>query len=206
VPVVLVVRAIDDLPAVLGAESPIIALLQRASGPTVAMLVTAGVVAAIFNAMIAAIMGFGRFIYATGRDGVWSSGINRVLSRLHPRFQSPIGATAVLVLLACACCFLSERRLLILISGNVADYALVGVALLIGRKQGRTGKDYGAPLHPVLPLFGISITGMSIFADWMDPDAGRPSMLLLIGVFIVALGYFELRRRQGKEIVISGAG
>ncbi len=89
-----------------------------------------------------------------------------------------------------------ERTILILISGNVSDYLLISLAIFVGRRRGLTGRDYKAPLHPFVPVFGLTVTAFSIVADWMDADAGRPSILFLIGLFLAAMAYYHFRLRQ----------
>ena len=58
-----------------------------------------------------------------------------------------------------------------------------------------------------MPFFGLGVTAMSIVADWLDPDAGRPSVILLIALFLAALAYYQLRLRQvSKGWLIVSAG
>jgi amino acid transporter len=196
VPMILMVLSAKDLPSILGAEAPMAAFLRQAGGPLIAAVVSAGVVAAIFNSMIATIMAYGRYLYATGRDGIWPGAVSRVLARLHPTLKSPLVATLVLAVGSAAIMALGEKRILILVSGNVSDYLLISLAVLRGRKQGRTGGNWRAPLHPFVPVFGLTVTALSIVADAFDPDAGRPSILLLGGLFLGALAYYHLRLRQ----------
>lgn len=206
VPLVLVVLAIDDLPAVLASPTPIAAFLDRSAGPLVGTIVTCGVALAIFNALIAAIMGQARFLFAVGRDGVLPGPLNRLLASLHPRFRSPIGATLTLVIVACAIALLGERWVLIIISGNVSDYILIALAVWIGRRTGLTGRFFAAPFNPLIPLVGLAFGAAAVVADWVDTDAGRPSVVLLSGVFAAAAAFYGWRRRQvGHDIVLSGS-
>jgi hypothetical protein len=42
--------------------------------------------------------------------------------------------------------------------------------------------------------------------DWLDPDAGRPSTVLLSGIFLFGLVYYAVRLRDaGKAWQIGGA-
>lgn len=195
-PMILVVLSARDLPSILGSEAPMAAFLRQTASPTVAAVVSIGVTAAIFNAMIATIMAYARYFYATGRDGIWPGPVSRIMATLHPRMKSPIMATLTLVLGGAAITLIGEKRILILVSGNVSDYLLISLALLRGRAHGRTGLTWRAPLHPFVPVFGLTVTALSIVADWLDPDAGRPSILLLSGLFLGALAYYHLRLRQ----------
>ncbi len=141
-------------------------------------------------------MGYGRYLFATGRDGIWPRPVNAVLSVIHPRLRTPINATVVLVIGAAAAVLLGEKALLVLISGNVSDYLLISLAIFVGRRRGLTGQTFAAPLHPAIPIFGLTVTALSVIADWMDPDAGRPSIILLVGLFLGALAYYHFRLRQ----------
>jgi len=206
-PMVLMVMGTDDLTTILGAEAPIATFLRRAGGPVLSGVVSLGAVAAIFNALIANIMAYGRMFYATGRDGMWLAPINRFLSGLHPRFNSPIAATVLVATVSIAAMFLGEKTLLVLVSGNVADYVLVSLAIFVGRRNHSTGRFYKAPLHPIVPLFGFGVTGAAMAADWLDPDAGRPSVILLTGLFLAAMAYFHFRLREASArwLVADGA-
>jgi amino acid transporter len=173
----------------------------------IAAIVSAGVAAAIFNSLVACMIAYSRYLYATGRDGIWPKAVSRRLSALHPTLHSPMTATLVLAVGSTLMALLGEKALLILISGNVSDYLLVSAAILIGRRQGRTGAFFRAPLHPLVPIFGLAVTAMAVAADWLDPDAGRPSVILLVSLFLAALAYYHFRLRQvSKGWLIVGEG
>jgi fructoselysine transporter len=181
---------------VLGAEAPFAAYLSEASGPVTAAIVSIGVVAAIFNNLIAASMGLSRFIYATGRDRLWPSLVNRILAHLHPRLKTPITATVLLCAGSALIGLLGEQIMLIVLSGeDVFNTLLISLAVLSGRWRGLTGAFFRAPIHPLIPLFGLFLTAAFIWTDWLDADAGRPSVLLLAGVFLGGLVYYRLRLR-----------
>jgi amino acid transporter len=198
-PMILMLLSVQDPATILAAEAPFAAFLKERSGPVIAMVVSFGVSAAIFNALVATIMAFSRYLYATGRDGVWPGAVNRVVGRLSARSQTPWVASLILAVAAAVMALAGERAILILISGNVADYLLISLALFVGRRRGLTGKDYRAPLHPLIPIFGLTVTALSIVADWLDPDAGRPSIIILISLFLGALAYYHFRLRQSAK-------
>ncbi|MDE2356774.1 MAG: APC family permease [Alphaproteobacteria bacterium] len=195
-PMILMLMSLDDPRHVLAAEAPFAAYLAARAGPAVTAAVSVGVSFAIFNSLAAAQMAYSRYLYATGRDGLWPAPVSRFLGQLHPRFRSPMMACLILTVAGGAMCLAGERAVLILISGNVADYALMALAILVGRRIGRTGKDFRAPLHPAVPLFGLTVTVLAVIADLLDPQAGRPSILILAGLFVGALIYFRFRLRE----------
>jgi amino acid transporter len=206
VPMILMVTSSRNLPSILGAEAPMAAYLSQTGGPMIAAVVSAGVAAAIFNSMIATIMAYGRYLYSTGRDGIWPRPISRVMATLHPRLKSPVAATLILAAGGALITLIGEKRILILVSGNVSDYLLISLAVLRGRKRGETGATWRAPLHPMVPVFGLTVTALSVAADWLDPDAGRPSIVLLTALFLGALAYYHLRLRQVSKGWAIGAG
>lgn len=189
VPMVLMVMSAPDLRTMLSAEAPIAAFLSSAGGPVVAGLVSAGVILAIFNNQVVLGMALARFMFSTGRDGIWPGTVNRAFAHLHRGWQSPVRATVLLCIVSAFAVLLGERVLLIVISGNVFEYLLMAVALFVGRRQGVTGRWFRIALHPLVPVVGLALVAAFIAADWMDPDAGRPSMILLSGVFLGSLAY-----------------
>ncbi|MBV8681751.1 MAG: APC family permease [Caulobacteraceae bacterium] len=197
-PMILMLLSARDIPGILSAETPFAAFLKATGGPVIAAVVSVGVSAAIFNSIIATIMAYSRYLYATGRDGIWPGPMSRVLGRLSKRFQTPLIASLILTVGSGLMALLGERTILVLISGNVSDYLLISLALFVGRRKGLTGRDFRAPAHPFVPLFGLTVTALSILADWLDKDAGRPSILLLMGLFLGALVYYHFRLRQAS--------
>jgi len=198
-PLVLVVLSAPDLKQILAADSPVAAYMARVGGPGLAAVMSAGLVIAIFNAIVVTIMGYARFYYATGRDGVWPGPVNRALRHIHPATHSPVAATLILVLCACGLMGLGEQPLLILSSGeNIVEYLLMAAALLVGRRLARTGATFRAPWHPLFPLMGLAVTAAMAVAEWMDPAAGRPSLFILTGLCVASLAYHRLRMGRPK--------
>jgi len=204
-PILLLLCSARDLKVMLGSEAPIAAYLVATGGPKIAALVSAGVVAALFNSLIATVMIFARFIYATGRDGVWPSPVNRMLDRIHPRLRTPWSATLVVTVLAGATSLMGDRAILILLSGDVSQYILLAVAIWVGRRTGATGRWFRAPLHPAIPALSLVFGLFALAMDWLDPDAGRPSTILLSGIFFFGLVYYAVRLKSvGKAWKMGG--
>jgi hypothetical protein len=66
---------------------------------------------------------------------------------------------------------------------------------LAGRRAGTTGRWFRIALHPAVPVLAFVVVAALILADWMDEDAGRPSIVLLSGVFLASLAYCRVRLR-----------
>lgn len=198
-PLVLVVLSIGDLKQTLGADAPVAAYIAHAAGPGLAAAMSAGLVIAIFNAIVATIMGYARLFYATGRDGVWPGPVNRLLAHIHPGTQSPVRATLILCLWAAAMMLLGEQLLLIACaSENIFEYLLMAAAVLVGRRVGACGAGFRAPLHPFIPVFALVVTAGLVVAEWMDRAAGRPSLILLSVLFVASLVYYRFRMARGS--------
>lgn len=195
-PMLLLVPAMDMMPGLYDAETPIAAFLEARASPAVAQAVSAGVIAAVFNAMIATIMAFARLVLGMGRDGVLPGRLGWLATRVSRRFHAPWGATLLVTLASAAAIGLGERWLLILTSGNVADYVLIALALLLARRRAEP-TIWAAPGHPALPLLAILVTLWAVQSFWFDAETGRPSLLLIGGTFIAAWAVWHLRRAAG---------
>ncbi len=201
-PMLLLVPALAVTPELFGAQTPIAAFLARQASPAVAQAVSLGVIAAVFNALIATIMAFARMVHAMGRDGVLPGPAGTLARQVSARFNAPWGATLIVTILAAAAIGLGERWLLILTSGNVADYVLIAIALVLARRRGEPTR-WAAPAHPALPLLALLVTLGAIHSFWADPETGRPSLLLIGGVFLAAWAAWHMRRAAGTAPIFT---
>jgi fructoselysine transporter len=198
-PMILALLSAPDIKAMLESDVPIAAYLQQTTTPAVATFINVGVLFALFNAIIATLMGCGRLVYATARDGFWPMPVGDVLGTLHPRFHSPVAATTAFCVIAMIMMALSEQRLLLFASNQmIVEFILLGTAVLVGRRRGQTGIDHRVPLHPVLPILAILVAAALAAANWVDLDIGRPSLYVLAAIVIGSLGYRFLRRAPTK--------
>ena len=201
-PVFGLVLGADDLKVVLGAESPFSAFMAERGSTLMATLVTLGIIAALFNAIVSGVTCYGRFLYSTGRDRIWSGGINRALVRLHSRWGSPWVATLTIAAFAGGFCVLPLDAIVPLISfTNLATWVLLSVGCIAGRRRGTTGTAgrYRAPLFPVPQVISLlAIAGLTVLV-WKDPESGRPGVIAVIVVVAVSLLYHALvlERRPG---------
>jgi amino acid transporter len=193
IPVVLFTLSARGLPSALSAEAPFAAFLTQAGGTRLGTLVSLGIATAIFNSLIVSTIASSRSYYTNGRDGIFPRRVNSALTRIHDRFKSPWIATLVLGAIGAGFCLWGERMNILLLSGEVYSGALVALAVLIGRRLGRTGRTgYRTPLFPLAPLFGLLVALGFVVASYMDPEAGRPSMMILLGVVAAAAIYYQL--------------
>jgi amino acid transporter len=177
-PVIAVVLGARDFPAILVSPAPFAAFISEKTGPWAGQALGAGVALAIFNALIASLMAFARLYYSMGRDGVLPAAFGRV----DGASGVPRVATLVVGVFSILCCFLATRTLLIFTTGLVVyGWGLVCLAVLVGRRRGLTGGPgyWRARGYPVAPMLGLLMALVFAAADWADPEAGRPSLLIM---------------------------
>ncbi len=183
-PVIAVIIGAKELGAVLSAHAPFSTLVAQNLGPAWGKAVSLGVALAVFNAMIAQLMALSRLVFSMGRDGVFPGVISRVLTKVS-KSGAPIGATLVFAALSAACCLVDEDHLLIFSAGLVVFcLPMVSLAVWVGRRKGQTGGAgfWRAPLSPLAPVLGLMMSLGFLVADLLDPNAGRPSILILGGL------------------------
>lgn len=198
-PILAVALAIGDLPRTLSSPAPLAAFIADRWGDAAAIGVSVAVSIAIFNNLMTMTMGLARLLLATGRDSIWPAALNRLLVRTNPRFGSPIGATALLVLAALPLLLVTERTLLIVLSAELVSPLLVALSVLVGRRKLGGGASYRSPLYPFLSLVGLGSVALFAMADWMDPSAGRPGLVLLAIVVFLSSTYHLLRRAPSRQ-------
>jgi amino acid transporter len=144
-------------------------------------------------------MGFGRLYYSTGRDGVWPGPVSRLLAHVQAGSHTPMAATLV-VCLASALLMLAGQRALLIFTAmqNIPEYVLLATAVLVGRRTGRSGGPFKAPLHPLTPLVTLVAAGGMIYSALMDRAAGRPALLLVAGLFVGSWAYFRVRAKHAS--------
>ena len=193
VPLVLFAIGAGDLQDMLAADAPFAAFITTTAGPRIGTLASLGVAIAIFNSIIVSTIASSRGYYANARDGVFPRPINWALTRTHSRFKSPWIAALSLGGLGAAYCLMGQRMNILLLSGEVYGGALVAISVLVGRRRGLTGRiGFRTPLYPAIPIFGLLVAAAFVVATYADADAGRPSMMILLGVVACAVVYYAL--------------
>lgn len=164
VPLIAAVVAAPDLRAFFNAEAPIVYSVEQALGPGARYIVGFGAAVALFNAMLALLMYFGRGFYTTGRDGIWPPPVSRVLARVN-RFGVPAAGILALAVPAGVLIFLTALDFLIIFSGTViaAVYFCIGLAALWSRiGQRDEPRPYRMPLWPLPPIVVVAFTGIAL--------------------------------------------
>jgi amino acid transporter len=207
VPVLAVLMGAPDLKRLLTAQSPFSDFLRETGGSTLDTVISLGIALAIVNAVIATVLINARFLFSSGRDGVWHGWFNTALTQMHGRFQSPWVATLMAGASAMATCFIPFHILLVMNgTGVVVMYLLLCLGAIAGRITGATAHAaYRMPLFPLAPAFGAVALCYVIYANWIDPEVGRPSLLVSVALIVIATAYFLVRRRsRGAAMAMTG--
>lgn len=189
-------------PGIFLSAAPFTALVTSLAGPLAGKALSGAVALAVFNALIAQVLFTVRLFFSFARDGIFPSPVNAALQRVHAGSGVPRTATIAVALASTVCCLIPWHALLAFLSGLV-PYALllVSLAVLIGRVRGLTGGTgfWRSPLYPLAPVLGIALSLAFGAADWEDPDAGRPSLVILGALILTALLWYRLvlSRRPG---------
>lgn len=194
VPVIAVLLGAPDLRTFFSSHDMMGVIFLSYAGPIANVLVSFCLVLAILNAVIANLLMCSRQLYSIGRDRILPARLSDGLTVIHPRFNSPWGATFAAGALSGAACLISEQMLLIITgSGILVMYMALCLAVIVGRRNGLTaGGHYRMPLFPLPPLLAflamVGVTGM----NWMDAQVGRPSLVLTLFVALGAGAYYLL--------------
>jgi amino acid transporter len=202
VPVIAVVIGARDLPSILKSAAPFSAFVSSVAGPAMGRALSAGVILAIFNALIAQIMFSARLFFSLGRDEIFHRAVNVLLAKVHTPSGAPRAATWVSGAIAAVCCLVDTHVLVVFTAGlTVYSLGLVSFAVLVGRLRHLTGQSgyWRSPLYPLAPLLGLVLAVTFGIADLLDADAGRPGLLLLGALMGAGLlwHHLVLRRRAG---------
>jgi amino acid transporter len=201
VPVTAVLLGAPDLKTLFASQNLFSDFIAARGGMTLNNVVSLGIALAIINADIASMCIVARMLFSTGRDHVWPRAVNHALTRIHKTWHSPWIATLVCGVLASAACFI-DLNLLLVITGTtiVAIYMSLCIAAIAGRENGKTGHaHYRMPWHPLPAIAALLIMGYVIYASYLDPAVGRPSLFVTLGIIVISAGYYLLvLRRRGN--------
>lgn len=201
VPLLAVLLGAPSLEGLFAAENMMGYFVTEVGGSGLNTVLSLGVVVAIVNAVIAILLISARMMFSTGRDRAWPASISRGLSSIHPRFGTPWIATIVTGIAAAAVCFVDFQTLLVVTGTSlVVVYGALAVAVMAGRRNGSTRHGtYRMPLFPLPPLVALAALGYVVYQNATDPEIGRPSLLVTLGVLAVSgVYYLAVLRRRGR--------
>jgi APA family basic amino acid/polyamine antiporter len=177
--------------ASLGASNSPLADAAALEGKVMANLVTIGALAATLSVLLTTLLGLSRITFAMSRN----HDLPAVLSKLHPKRQTPYIAILVFGLLMTAFALTTDILKAVAISnfGSLVYYLIANLAAM------RIAKPRRAKVLPILGL--VSCAGLLVF---LTTDA----WLLGIGALVVGAGYYYLypRRKHGSSTKAASRG
>jgi amino acid transporter len=194
IPLTAVMIGAPNLKAFLSAKAVFSDFVATAGGPVLSQIMGVGIAMAIINAVIAMVLLCARQLYATGRDGIWPEPANTALVALHPNFRSPWAATLISGGLTAALCLMDLKLLLIITGTGVAViYAVLCIALVVGRRTGATaGARHRAPFATILSAATVLALLGVLWADWLDPVEGRLGLIAALATGLVGILYYVI--------------
>lgn len=184
--------------------SPYIELVGRVAGHTGVVFVSSVISLAVLNACIANVLLTARFVFSTGRSGLWGKRMCGPLTTLS-RQDVPVWATLIVGVLGGAACVVPINTLFVLTgTGLVFIYAALCLAVISKRRktyrspaQFENG-NFKMPLVPFLPLIGfVGLVGVLI-ANWADPTLGRPSIIVSAVEILIGIIWWFTRHKLLK--------
>jgi amino acid transporter len=189
VPLGAVILAAPNLGKFLGAEAPFTYVVESVIGPTGNVIVTIGILIAIFSAVQAIILAFARFLYATGRDVAWPMGASTSLTRVSDRFGSPWLAALVVGGLTAVLTFFSGVVLAVTFTGVLisVNYGLIAVSALVSRmRHPGLVRPWRMPLWPLPPAVALLGVGIAISQQRVI------DLLIVAGILAAGAVYYIL--------------
>ena len=178
-------------------------LLKSYGAGRIGTFIDLAVFVAIFNALIANVMIFGRVLWSSARDRAMPDPLNRWLNAVHPTLKTPWVASLVMAAMGAVCIFSSALTGLVTLSSIVTlvFMGLMCLAALRVRRFADLPAHYVMPAWPLIPLavlaaFVLMATGQRIH-----------DLLITLGIAAVALAYYllYLRPRPTSRWVLLGA-
>ena len=163
--------------------------------------ITLAIVVAIFNALIANIMGFGRVLWSGARDQVLPQPVNRWLEKVHPRFHTPWVACLVMSAAGAVSLFSSAITGLVTLMGVIT---LVFMGLMCVAAV-RIRLMRGAPEHYLMPLWPfIPLAVLASFVLMATGQTAKDLVIVLVTAGVAAVYYvaYLLPRAQTKWVML----
>ena len=188
IPIGALLLGAPSLQDMLASPDPIGYLLTAHGNETLSRLVSAGIFLSVFNAIIAIVIQSGRVVFSSGRDQLWTPALNRLFTRIHPRWESPWLATLFLGVPSTALTFSSNLEgltsftvlLLVMVYLAVALCALFSRVLRSDREH-----PYRMPLWPLPALLATIGAGYLLLNGLLD--ASVRDTLIILGILAVSV-------------------
>ena len=185
-----------------GDRTPVAMVLEPVTGTATTSVVTAVLVVAAFNSLVALLMEFGRIVFSSARDNAWPAVVNTALVRVQEGSRAPAWATLGVGTAAAVLTALSSLAEVVTFASLVfvVTFGLITLGSLTDRRrQGHEVASYRMPWWPLPPV--VALSGVAITAATQ-----RARDLVIVGAVagIATLYYvIYLRRRRDRWVLLA---
>jgi amino acid transporter len=198
VPTATTVLAVGDLSDL--ATGNFSEFVHQWGGQGIGTAVNVAIAAAILNAVIVMVLQNGRVVFASARDRSWPRAANEVLTRLHPRYNTPWVATLAIGIPGAVLAYAVDIEALLGITSVIisAMYVVLAVAALKVRGRRSTVAGWRMPLWPLPPLLVIAAVGYALLGS------ARPDVIATAVIVAAAMAYYAcyLARKPDERFVV----
>ncbi|MGB8404700.1 MAG: APC family permease [Mycobacterium sp.] len=196
--------AINDIPRVSASETPVALILHDQLGPVVERLLLVAMAFAFFGAGMVTETTCARVIFAMARDGRFPA--HRLMRRVHPRTQTPIPATLLIVVVGFILMFALPGDALqqLITAGGVIGAILYGaiVVLYLGVRKRLTHKedafDLGRFETPV--AIAAVLWSFVVVLVLVTPPEVFTAVLIAVGILLAGATYFGYLVITNREV------
>lgn len=190
-PLTALLLGAPSLSDLIANPDPIGYLLSSHSNETTRRIVSGGIFLSVFNAIIAIVIMIGRLIFSSGRDALWTPGLNRLFTSIHPRFASPWLATLFLAIPSALLTFTSNLAELTSFSVLLLTliYIVVGACALMSRVMLRDRlHPYRMPLWPFPAL--LALVGSICLLVHLIIQASARDLAIIVALLFTSGGLY----------------
>jgi amino acid transporter len=196
--------AINDIPRVSASETPVALILHDQLGPVVERLLLVAMALAFFGAGLVTETTCARVIFAMARDGRFPA--HRLMRRVHPRTQTPIPATLLIVVVGIILMLALPGDALqqLITAGGVIGAILYGaiVVLYLGVRKRLTHKedafDLGRFERPV--AIAAVLWSIVVVLVLVTPPEVFTAVLIAVGILLAGATYFGYLVITNREV------
>ncbi len=195
VPFFFAVFGAPNLSRFLASSTPLTDVVHTNLNGTVKDIAIAGALVAIFNAVLAITLQFGRILFASGRDRAWPGPVSDALSRVNDR-GAPWISTLIVGALATVLCFFSSLVTVVTFTSVlvVALYALIAISAIVSRlssSQRKLPRPFRMVLWPGAPV--IALVGVGVALSQQKTSDLFISAAILLGALLYHTFYLRPR-------------
>lgn len=203
VPTAAALMGAPSLRGLSTSPSAMVYVAKSLGGERLGTFITLAIVMAIFNALVANIMGFGRALWSGARDQVLPQPVNGWLEAVHRRYRTPWVACLVMTAAGAASLFSSAITGLVTLMGviTLVFMGLMCVAAIRIRFMRNAPQRYLMPLWPFVP-----IAILTSFVLMATGQTAKDLVIVLVAMACATVYYLAyLRPRSQTKWVMLGA-